>query len=231
MLKNPFNWDGTQLKLDKHQPFAHYDRRTYWQISQNGYSTICQVKKVKNFLPCIFDEVKEFFNLFKTGTHWMRASSNGYLFIRVPIVDNQVVYEYDLSNFSIINDNYLQQIHDYYGFRELLGISQSNDRSFRLRYEQPIEPYFISYDENNFSGDNNLSVLSDNTRRRWFSKYSIEDTIHQLTSIYCEDDIQKYEYDFMLYLGRTIKRVDRDLCGYNTLIWERLKNVLFNSFT
>jgi hypothetical protein len=198
---------------------------------------------VKNRYPCIFDEIKPYFGLHKIGTHWTRLRSQYYILFRVPTRGGLPVYEYSLDKFQgrILRDEYNEEIQRLFTFRELFGITRTVNRSLRIRSSVPTsgiinewtdenllnEPIILSYDEPNFSGHPEVSVLSERTYNKWFnSSYkisSIESSIKNFMHITDIDDLASIRMDIYLHIKSVIQRIDPESTGCADLLMDRFQ--------
>lgn len=225
---NPFIWNGTELKLTAHRCLETFRRRKYWEITCGSWSVLCQAKRVKNLLPCVYDELKEFFHLPKIGTHWGRINGLVYIFFRLPIEDHKPVYEYSLDCFKSTNLKpiYEEQIRHLLLFRELVGVLTRGIRTLRLRVELPLDPYVLSYDEPNICSDIELSVLSEDIKKRYFPDYPLSDYIKDFLQISRDDELSDILYNFRFFLEKVIERVQKKLVWMILFTCERFQKII-----
>jgi len=235
-MKNPFIWNGTKIEINKEniKSKIKYKGCIYCNISLNGYNIWCQIKKVKTHLPCIFDEIKEYFGLNKTGTHWLSINGCNYIIYRIPNDKKKPIYENILTDFSNnLQNEYINQIRNIYAYRELLGIYKSNDKCIKIRFENKKEPwrlpYFISYYENNISGDLEISVIPLSVRKKWFNNITLEETILKLLKIKDIKNIGDFTNNFRIFLKKQIERIDKDLINWVSIIIDRIQRKILIS--
>lgn len=229
---NPFLWNGTEIKLTAHRHINTVHRIKYWEITCDQWSVKCHAKMVKNILPCVYDEIKEFFYLPKIGTHWSRINRNLYILYRLPLDDdNNPIYEYSLDRIplTILQSIHFEQIRHLLLFRELMGILTRGVRTLRCRIEPPLDPYFLSYDEPNISSDIELSVLSDDIKKRFFPYHPLSDYINDFLHISHDNDISDMLYNFRYFLEKVIDRVQRRLIWMVLFTCERFQKIVTDS--
>ena len=234
---DPFTWDGTSLGIiSENQILAKYNLGTleYWAITKDKYSTICIVRKCKDYTPCIVDELKPLFGLAKLGTHYARYNSRYYILIRSRM-DKEKGYltpEVFLKEYSN-NIELKDKIKNIYVFRDILGIGKSNDDSIILR-RSPIndEIFPISLLDKCINVEK-LSDLSISTSipetifKRWISDDSPSRILCKMFKVHNEAMIVKKLYNLKSKMNIILKRVsDNEYIDLSDILISRISNKL-----
>lgn len=93
-------WDGSYLEQFNKAPWENsirYLQRTYAFINTEDGWQVIQVVRTKNILPVIIDELADYFALPKRGTHTLHIKKTHYVIYYVPIDNDEISYETQLS--------------------------------------------------------------------------------------------------------------------------------------
>ena len=233
-----YKWDGSYLGQYTKSVIdwkLETKRSKYCQLNIDGEVTICEIKSVKSHIPCVVDEIKPYFGLKKLGTHDLHIGKTLYQIIKATLPSLGGLQEdYRLDEIVKIHggaqnlpEELISQVRKIYIFRNILGISQSFDRSIRIRLEDNVM-IPISFTENKMEPDINKPI-SKVAIKKWFdgNDMIIPDILFEMLSI---DDVNEIEYTIPIIrseIDKVIKRIDRNLVILNSLLTRNIQKYIY----
>lgn len=126
-------WDGTYLgHITKSQILEKYkyESQIYWKLKLPIKSTpseitiYCQARGCKNTYPCIIDQLKELFDLRKTGTHWIHLGKRIIILSKCESSGNYDILTYHkLSYFEkSVYPTFQETVRKIFAFKEVFGV-------------------------------------------------------------------------------------------------------------
>jgi len=216
--EDPFRWDGSYLGricgrniLEK----VEFSGIKYWRIKVLGHMKICIVRSIANEIPCICDELKEYFSLPKLGTHSVLYRSKRYLLVEARTDSNNLIIEEITIDKVDPNSNmeFVRRVRETFVFREILGLIMSRDKSIVVRWSEKsyIPPYPVSFYESQMRPHDNNVVISNVVENKWFDDVSIDDVIRSMLKIENNEDVIERIAYVRNNIENIIVRIDRNM--------------------
>ena len=208
----------------------------YWRMKIQGSEVIANVKIITSNYPCLIDELKAVFNINeKLGTHRLHYKSKLLLLIRPylnkksEIMDLSTLKDYEMNNMDENEKRiFKMQVQEIYTFSELLGITNSFDRSLRIRRRNTTmyRKFPISFNESKMYPEKSGKALPMTVLNRWFNDTDISTVSRRLLGVNDYLDIPIVLHNLRGNIERVINRVDRSLIGCLTPIIDRVRTRL-----
>ena len=232
---DPFVWDGSCLgvinneNIEAQMKFMDLE---YWKIKLFGHTQICMVRPATTSCPCISDELKILFGLSKIGTHRVRYHNKIYILFKPRIGrSKEIIRETSISNINFTNNtSFISQVQDIYLFRDVLGLTKTNDNSVVIRWpdQSYIPPYPISFYENKIRPHDTKTIVPGTVTKKWFGDCTLKDAARRIFRIKKISDVSTRLVYIQEQLNVIIERVDRDAVWMIALIMGRItKRLLF----
>lgn len=231
--EHPFIWDGSYLGQFPSSIIVcerNVHDLKYFHLKLGSFYHFCIAKTTTSDYPCLFDELKPLFGLSKLGTHTIHIENKYYLLMRPSVKGIVCVYDHKLSDVleyidytNPLNSSFINQMRRIFLFRDIVGLTVSNDSSIRLRYVgKGYVP--MSFKETKTCILQERSILPITILEKWFNNMKITDVARQIMGIYESTDLSEYLFHFRNDVERIIKRVNRDLLWMSVYIVERLSD-------
>ena len=232
---NPFVWDGSYLGVMTDMNIKdriRFMNLKYWQISLFGHTQICIIRQVTTSCPCISDELKILFGLSKLGTHRVRYHKKMYVLIKPRISrQREIIRETSISNIDFTdNSAFVSQVQDVYLFRDVLGLTKTNDNSIIIRWpdQSYIPPYPLSFYENKIRPHDTEIIVPGTAIKKWFGGGTLNDAARRIFRIEKIDEVPTRLIYIQEQLNAVIERVDREAVWMIAMIMGRItKRLLF----
>lgn len=232
---NPFLWDGSYLGLITNRNIIdqiEYMDQRYWKLNLFGHIQICIIRQIADSSPCISDELKELFGLPKIGSHMIKYFNKFYLLLK-PKINNkgEIIKETSIAEIvSTTNQLFINQVQDIYLFRDVLGMTKTNDNSIIIRCsnQKYIQPYPISFYENKIKPASDKQIIPTTVIAKWFGEYTLNDSARRIFNVSKISEIQEKCGNIYYQLNLIIERVDKNALWLTTHIMKRLSQRLLS---
>lgn len=201
-------WDGSPLQIDISQ-------MQYWRIG----GEYCRVKKKKDIIPIILDEMKPLFHLPKTGTH----SLDKFILFRVASKGHFIFADMDIDS---VSEEVIKQckptIQEILIFREIFGIP-TRQSHIKIRFPYKTKPWPVSL-ELSFVQKLDNWCLTETIIKKWFDNRTPYKTLNEMLkrSGYLRDGQPQLRYD----TEKVIKRIDKDYIWICQTVINRLNDLI-----
>ena len=239
-----FKWDGSRVDLTdcKIEEAVQHD---YWRIKfKNGQREVCLVKpSPHDAVPCLIDETKRLFNLEKVGTHWTIYNDKSYVLLRVKLnEEGSIILDATLNTLNKYNQHIANEIKKIFAFREMMGVSKTNESSVILRMEkykgkEYVTP--ISFLEFKMEPAKEKIVIPKTVMDKWFINVSYDenekevrkdlrtvDVILDMLKIKKPEEISSVLFNLRYEFEKIVERVDRNNITFVDEVIERIGNYL-----
>ena len=266
-MTSTLKWDGTDLgEIIESQIVSRVfvDKDEYWTIEFtpeefdeelcsnesnpeeapkqdiDPFYVTCYVRSIVKTHANLIDELKPIFNLTKLGTHRAQYKNRRLLLVQPVISGETIVCEQKLDyNTCIIDSCFILQVQELYVFREFLGMSNTYDKSIRIRKvnakkssntpssntptKRLVRAYPISFHENSFHPEKTEKVLPNTVLDKWFRNTTVNAVARRLLGINSIDQIPECIFRLNSQIQDVVERVDRDLVEHVTHILDRIR--------
>lgn len=266
-------WDGSDLgEILESQVVSrvYVEKDEYWTIefsdqdlsgsnedevdkSQESVYVTCYVRSIVKNHANLVDELKPVFNLTKLGTHRAQYKNRKLLLVKPIIVDDTIVCDQKFNHDTcIIDSGFINQMQELYVFREFLGVSNTYDKSIRIRKVSSRKPslksaqntprtgnvgkssssrplirgYPISFHENSFHPERTDKVLPNTVLDKWFHNTTVNSVARRLLGVNSIEQIPECIFKLNSQIQDIVERVDRNLIEHVTHILDRVRNRL-----
>jgi len=225
-----FKWDGTDVTdlISRSNVYeAKHEKYKYWVITHDQQTEMCMIRNSKNTLPCLIDELKSMFKLYKIGTHWYKQGSKFKILLKCSKTeDGSIKEELTLKDIKQYDDNFKLQIQNIFAFRELLGITCSYSSSIIVR-DSMIPVSF--YEPNMLTEDKKIIPFT--ILEKWFTDSSIDEVVQRLCKINSLNDLVNTLHILRTNIEEVILRTDSKNIGYKDCIMNRITERLQTSLS
>lgn len=253
IINNRLTWDGSHL--GKYNDIIlnqwQIDKEIYHQLLIPEGSIIpdgiicCVIKKFKNFLPCIVDEIKPIFNIQKRGTHCINIDNKEYIIYYVPIsINGEIIWEpflNKLDNNHAIRKNptFRKDVQKIIAFCDILSLSQTSETNIKIRPN--VNAYTpISTNENttyNNINSGEQSVLSKVLFNKWFGEeINIGTVVRSIFPSLANSPANLHQTNLSILttpirtqIDKVIVRFDNNYAWYSSFIINRLSKHLLSN--
>ena len=238
---NPYMWDGTYLGNFDYTVITNelvYSNLRYVQLTIWEFKTYAILVNSGNEtnLRCIYDELKETFNLPKTGSHSIIIDSKYYVIYRASTSSGTILYDDELSEKIVKKYDYLnlrQRVAYFFTFRHLLGVSPNTVTNVKIRYSGSGFIYPVSFNDK-FTVDVKNNIIKNSDRLitvrnfdKWFPKdATFSSMIKEMLHFNQYDSIPEAMSPIMNSVTNIIYRIDRDLLYIENIIRNTLIDYL-----
>lgn len=228
MIKEELNiikWDGSDISKHIEEKVINikkyeYEKQEFWSLEINNVYNYCQVRKIKNYLPVLIDEIKPFFNISRNKNHTYKNKKIIYLLTKVKkkgeLFDNGISLK--CVDFKL-QDKILFKIQTVFAFRQLLSITKTYLNSIRV---YPDKLKVLSYYEPNININDNKDVISRANMKTYFENHNIYPYNILKTCFDIKSSPNKITSKFGEFIEKIINRIDKSLIHYKSFIIERL---------
>ena len=138
------------------------------------------------------------------------------------IKKGKIIEDVPLFEIGIYNETLKREIRNIFLFRELLGLSRSNEKSIVCRMGKKVTP--ISFYEPNMLPNKRGKVLSNQILNKWFGG-SLDEYLKDFLQIY-DKNITKYIFNLRIKMEKVVNRLDNKALPYIDLILSRIQSRL-----
>lgn len=227
-------WDGSHLGNYSNRIIrAQYINNgvRYTELALELGDIYCIIKKTKESIECIIDEIKKVFGINKRGTHRICIGRTEYLIYYVPITgDEKIMFEIPLSKISS-NDRYdedfIKEIRKTIVFCEILGLSSTTERFIRLRMRGQ-KPYPINW--NSKIINTKESVIPKVLYKKWFEgSTSVVEVLREMIG-YSETrkNLCEITMDIRNKIDGIVRIYDKSYIWYSNMIIERISEYILS---
>ena len=235
-------WNGTEITklLGKAKiREAVYHKTIYWTLTWKKVNKktkksrrireYCIVKNLNHgLIPCLIDEIKPVFGLYKIGTHWANYDGKKLLFLRVT-VDSKGHIISDLTLDKISSQKLSTEVRKIVAFRELLGMSKSFESSIIVRLVGQFV-HVISFYDPNMAPSQSGSVVPNTVLEKWFEETSLDREVQKLVEINSLEELGEKLFHLRRELSEVVQRCDRESILFVDEILSRIAVRLQHSF-
>jgi len=187
------------------------------------------VYSATTFDSLIIDEIKPIFKIRSLGTHKIKYKNRYFTIVKAntdksgELVQDISLREY-VNEGNPITDVFIFQVQETYVFRELLGISQSNDSNIVVRNGSPVS--LIERRINPYHG----KVLPGSVLSRWFDQTDVTLVVKRFLSVSDVNSVPALAFRLHGEIERVINRVNRHSIFYVSFIIDRISRRLTYNF-
>lgn len=224
------SWNGSYLgELNKKDvvDIKEYEGDKYVYLTYNNTNpVICQMKYIKNAIPCIMDEIKPFFKLFKYGTHYAKLNNRLVMFTKCHVINDVIIVDTPFTEYAgIIDDEIKNQIRYILVFRNIMGLQPHISNSIYIRQSELFKPYPIICPENNIGKLKN--TITQGLISQWIKPLTLDDVVQQMLELNKTDQASAL-FKIRSKIDKVILRIDKNLIYLSDQILERLTVYLNN---
>jgi hypothetical protein len=237
VLNNHLKWDNHHL--GQYQKDAIISK---WHIEGDFYHTLdidngiihCIIEKQRNLFPCIVEDIKDIFGIWKRGILRITLSGEEYLLYYVPVnLKGEVIYETKLSHLDCKNDlrkniEFRKKVTKLLAFCEILSIAAINETTIRIRPSVNGEYLPIGYNhkDTTLSKYQHKTTLNKTLFLKWFGESSsISDVLCDMV-FYNKNNLTSLISDIRKRIDEIIYKYDKNYIWYSCFIIEHLSNHL-----
>lgn len=224
-----FKWDGSNISdfLNRKDVFweeAIYKKYIIWRIYYGDQTELCYIRASNSYLPCLIDEFKPIFGLEKIGTRWCKYKGRYLILLKPNVQNDTIIKEISLYDVYIEDEYFREMVRRIFLFREMLGITRSNEKSIICR-DTPLMIKPISFYDPNMIPIKNGKVLSNNILNSWFDG-SLDESIKDFLHIENRNDITGLIFKLRTKMEEIVNRIDKKYIPYIDQIVSRIQSRL-----
>lgn len=193
----------------------------YWNVKINSCKYWVIRRYISDLRPVIADELKSYFGLTKSGTHYYKLCRRYVLLIRSrdPYVSPELSLNKYISNPDNITEDLIEQIRYTYTFRRMSGMTKNNLYVRKVKGILKVFSLFDSYPINNINME-----LPDCVINKWFDSGNIEfhDCLSDMLGTPKNDEEDKDDlfgqklHNLNIFLERLILETNPDIIWYQS---------------
>jgi len=219
------NWNGTflgKLTKDDIEDIGVYNEKQYLRLKTDNGNIPCQVKSIKNAIPCILDEIKPLFKLFKHGTHYANLDHKFVMLIRVSYNDDEIFLHTPLGEYSdVISDVFKSQIQNILIFREIMGIHSNLIDDVDVILNSEFKNYPISCVSLNLGNPKKINTQTEN---KWIKP---DNKLIILCRIFNVKNIEDFDFTTLRFrIEKIIMRIDKNFIYLTNDIIDKLFHII-----
>ena len=217
-------WDGSSI-IPEFINEVRVGDIVYWNVKIRSVKYWVIRRYILDLRPVISDELKPYFRINKTGTHYYKHGNRYILLIRSrdPYKAPEVTFNNYIKNDDNVTDDIAEQARNIYVFRRMCGMTRNNNNSLIVRRVKGVVKIFSLYDSfpNNCKLDTNVpeSVIN-----RWFESGNVDfyDCLSDMLGIPRSDetdpdDLFNHKLHLLnIYIEKIVERIDIDLVWYQS---------------
>ena len=237
ILNENLPWDGSYIGTYPLSSILYkwkLEKTLYFKILLNDKDIIyCIPHKTKSKLPCIIDQIKEFFKIQKRGIHQIILGKSNYVIFYVPITKyGEIIWETPLNRLK--KDHFLRKdpfvckkIQYLIVFCDILALSNTEESFIRIRDYDNIINFNFKINSLNKEEIYDFTIISKSLYKKWFGEENdIKDTVKEMFDY--KDNIDIISYDLREKINEIIKKFDSNYIWYSYFIIDRLSRYLLN---
>ena len=217
LLNNLLSWDGSDIGegaiLSSWSSYAD----TYYLIYCHTQGHIvCQANRTNSCFPCIIEDIRVLFNLPKRGTHRITIGGYQWILYYVPLSSNGATTYWEVPLSELVaahplrsDEMFRAEMARLLAFQEVLSLTQTSERSIRLRTGdgQTYQPVSYSEGERTIKGGKVVAILSKTIMSRWLGDHCTYTAAAHLLLAHLEPYREDEWLDFCNVLRTEIERI------------------------
>lgn len=195
----------------------------------------CNANKTNNLLPCIIEDIKSLFGIYRRGINSITIGNDLYLIFYVSITqNNEVVYETPLNKLD--NNHYLRSdpkfkynVQKLIAFNDITGLSGGIENNIRIRPNNGelipigINESILQIDRKNIYDYTYIPAV---IIKKWFDGKNISTQLISEMVGFNNKSLQELLFSLRNNIDNIIRNYDKEYIWYTNFIVDRISRYL-----